>query len=105
MTRKELREAWQLVPKELEPQMREEYEERAAIMQYDGGLSRADAELRAAELVVGKYLRRGHQEDCLLIVAGMIGLVGRCDCPPGKMGEPSFMGIPGATVDDVWSEP
>lgn len=33
------------------PEALEDYEERAAIMEYDGGLQRADAERRAAERV------------------------------------------------------
>ena len=34
--------------------MREDYEERAAIMEYDGGLKRGEAERKAAELVLAK---------------------------------------------------
>lgn len=41
------------------PEWRDSYEERAAIMQYDGGLSRAEAEHRAEELVREAYRRRG----------------------------------------------
>lgn len=37
---------------------REDYEERAAIMEYDGGLSRSDAERKAAELVLWKRSAR-----------------------------------------------
>ena len=33
---------------------REEYEERAAIMEYDGGLSRAEAERQALERILAK---------------------------------------------------
>ena len=35
----------------LSPEQREHYEERAAIMEYDGGLTRAEAERRAMEAV------------------------------------------------------
>lgn len=35
--------------------MREDYEERAAIMEFDGGLKRGQAELQAAKLVLAKW--------------------------------------------------
>jgi hypothetical protein len=41
------------------PNHTEEYEERAAIMEFDGGLSREDAELQAAKILNRKYLRGG----------------------------------------------
>lgn len=36
------------------PEQREIYEERAAIMEYDGGLSRPEAERRAGKIAEGK---------------------------------------------------
>lgn len=39
------------------PEQREIYEERAAIMEYDGGLSREEAERRALRIAEG----RGHE--------------------------------------------
>jgi hypothetical protein len=42
-----------VTPEELEA-LRENYEERAAIMEYDGRLTREDAERAARELVYGK---------------------------------------------------
>ena len=38
--------------------MRDDYEERAAIMEYDGGLKRGEAERKAAELVLWKRSAR-----------------------------------------------
>lgn len=35
--------------------MRADYEERAGIMEYDGGLKRGEAERQAAELVLAKW--------------------------------------------------
>lgn len=35
--------------------LRDAYEERAAIMQHEGGMSREDAERAASELVYGRY--------------------------------------------------
>jgi len=43
-------EAWNLVP----PDLLAEVHERAAIMEFDGGLSREHAERRALELVCGR---------------------------------------------------
>jgi len=40
------------------PEKHEEYEERAAIMQFEGGLSRERAELEAMELILKKYAKQ-----------------------------------------------
>jgi hypothetical protein len=39
-----------------------EYEERAAILEYDGGLSREDADKQALEEILER-LRRGRQDE------------------------------------------
>jgi len=58
MTADELRkivENWPWKEKRVIPdELREEYEERAAILEIDGGLSRGEAERRAYEAVVLK---------------------------------------------------
>lgn len=36
-----------MTPEDLSPNQRDHYEERAAIMEYDGGLTRKEAEQRA----------------------------------------------------------
>jgi hypothetical protein len=41
---------------------REELEERAAIMEYDGGLSRVDAEYQAYLRIVEKRKQKGERE-------------------------------------------
>lgn len=39
---------------DLTPDQREAWEERAAIMEFDGGMTRADAEVAALRLVLGE---------------------------------------------------
>lgn len=48
-------ECWPWKDKRVIPdELREEYEERAAIIEFDGGLSRSEAERRAYEAVILK---------------------------------------------------
>ena len=55
----------------LEPDLREDYEERAAIMEYDGGLLREHAECLALLNILRKhptallpsYIRKGEHQD------------------------------------------
>ena len=44
-------------PAPLTPAEREDFTERAAILEYDAGLTRAEAERRALELVIAKRQR------------------------------------------------
>ena len=44
-----------LLPEELTDEQREDYEERAAIMEFDGGLSRSEAEKKAMLRIMDKY--------------------------------------------------
>lgn len=52
--------AWELeiqdvpVNEKLTPAQQEEFEERAAILEFEGGMSREDAEKRALELTLAK---------------------------------------------------
>ncbi len=48
-----------LISKLIPPECQEEFEERAAIMEFDGGLSREEAEKKAREIVknIGKCRR------------------------------------------------
>jgi hypothetical protein len=49
-------------PDDLPPEWREEYEERAAIMEFDGGMSRPEAEAAALRDVarrIGREWKRG----------------------------------------------
>ena len=46
----------------LDEDAREFFEERAAIMEFDGGLSRIDAELAAKELTEAYLQRRNNQK-------------------------------------------
>lgn len=49
-------------PQPLTPAEREDYAERAAILEYDAGLPRAEAERRAMEMVMGKRQRAERAE-------------------------------------------
>jgi hypothetical protein len=49
-------------PESLAMEWRIEYEERAAILEYDGGLSREDADKQALEEILER-LRRGRQDE------------------------------------------
>ena len=43
-----------MTPAPLTPAEREDYEERAGILEYEAGLSRPEAERRALEMVIAK---------------------------------------------------
>ena len=45
-------------PRRLTDDQRADYEDRAAIMEFDGGLSREDAERAAGEIVMGEEDQR-----------------------------------------------
>lgn len=40
------------------PATREQFEERAAILEYDGGLTRAEAEQRAMEMIIERRMKQ-----------------------------------------------
>ena len=50
------------------------YEERAAIMQFDGGLSKDDAEIKAKDDILELYKQRGGKEhdNLLFLLRGRI---------------------------------
>lgn len=48
---------WQIVLKDTDKDRAEAFKERAAIMEFDGGLPRKEAERLAYEIVYGKHKR------------------------------------------------
>ena len=56
------------------PAQREDYEERAAILEHDGGMSRADAERYALRLVCGPVCDScGQRRRCVCEVPTLLG--------------------------------
>lgn len=51
-----------MTPADLTDDERDDYEERAAIMEHDGGMPRAQAEAEALRVVIGK--RKGQRRLC-----------------------------------------
>lgn len=52
-----------MTPAPLTPAELEDFAERAAIIEYEAGLPRAEAERRAMDLVIGKRQRAERQRD------------------------------------------